>query len=51
MRSALKPFGVEISDLKAGELNFKSKYDPAKADLTKMMTALKDKGEPVTKTD
>lgn len=51
MRSALKPFACEISDLEAGDLNFKIKYDPAKADLTKMMAALKEKGEPVTKTD
>jgi len=51
VRSALEPFGCEISGLKSGELNFSIKYDPAKADLTKMMAALKDKGEPVTKTD
>ena len=51
MRSALKPFGVEIMDLTAGKTPFKIKYDPAKADLAKMMAALADKGETVKKID
>ena len=49
MRSTLEPFGVEIMDLKVGALPFKIKYDPAKADLAKMMAALKEKGETVKK--
>lgn len=51
MRGALKPFGVEITELEAGKLPFKIKYDPKKCNLDEMMAALKKDGEPVTKID
>lgn len=45
MRGALKPFSVEITELKRGETKFKLSFDPAKADLKKMLAAMAKVGE------
>ena len=45
MRGALKPFEVKITELKRGETKFKLSFDPAKADLKKMLAAMAKVGE------